>query len=134
MLRSELEIAAGAEIIVDGPLDLTGLFKISLPSRADLSDRPWSPRTPAVLINAEAKPSNFFEILRRGDVMVHHPYDSFRTSIEAFLRQAARDPKVLAVKQTIYRTGGDESNIIQALIEAARWKASRCSSRTTSTL
>ena len=120
VLRSELEIAAGAEIIVDGPLDLTGLFKISLPSRADLSDRPWSPRTPAVLINAEAKPSNFFEILRRGDVMVHHPYDSFRTSIEAFLRQAARDPKVLAVKQTIYRTGGDESNIIQALIEAAR--------------
>jgi len=120
ILSSELEISPGAEIVVDGPLDLTGLFKISLPNRPELSDRPWTPRTPATLAANEPNKNDFFKTLRRGDVIVHHPYDSFRTSVEAFLRQAARDPKVLAIKQTIYRTGDDESRIVQALIDAAR--------------
>src|SRR4029077_18311678 len=63
---------------------------------------------------------DMFEVLRKGDVLVHHPYDSFATSVEAFVRQAARDPRVLAIKQTIYRTAGAETTIVRSLADAAR--------------
>ena len=87
--------------------------------RADLKDQPWVPFTPAELAPVDGR-TDFFRVLRNGDVLVHHPYDSFATSVEAFIQQAAADPKVLAIKQTIYRSAGPESAIVSALTNAAR--------------
>jgi len=70
-------------------------------------------------VPTEMRP-DIFQILQQGDVLVHHPYDSFATSVEAFIEQAAADPRVLAIKQTIYRTAGTDSAIVQALANAAR--------------
>jgi len=86
--------------------------------RPDLKDEPWSPVTPVPLQSAEGSP-DVFEAIRRGDILVHHPYDSFSASVEAFVEQAARDPEVLAIKQTLYRTSSD-SPIIHSLVRAAQ--------------
>ena len=86
--------------------------------RPDLKDEPWSPVTPGPLQSAEGSP-DVFEAIRRGDILVHHPYDSFSASVEAFVEQAARDPEVLAIKQTLYRTSSD-SPIIHSLVRAAQ--------------
>ncbi|HEU5301409.1 MAG TPA: polyphosphate kinase 1 [Acidimicrobiia bacterium] len=120
VLCRELEIPDGAIVTVDGPLDLTGLWDVCGLDRPELKDEPWTPRTPTVLADVGDVPVDIFRVLRQGDVLVHHPYDSFTTSVEAFVRQAARDPRVLAIKQTIYRTAGPESTIVSALADAAR--------------
>ena len=119
VLSRELEVPPGATEVVDGPLDLAGLFDVCSLDRPDLKAEQWSPQT-----QHEIAPTNggqdIFRTLRSGDLLVHHPYDSFASSVEAFVKQAARDERVLAIKQTIYRTAGAESGIVQSLIDAAR--------------
>jgi polyphosphate kinase len=101
-----------------GPLDLGGLWALHSLERPDLKD-PVSKRvTPARLDAGEDERADLFAVIRDGDVLVHHPYDSFRTSVEEFIRQASTDPQVLAIKMTLYRTSGD-SPIVRSLIRAA---------------
>jgi polyphosphate kinase len=120
VLCRELELEPAAVVTVDGPLDLSGLWDVYALDRPELKDEPWAPRTDARLTATEDLPVDLFRVLRGGDVLVHHPYDSFATSVEAFVRQAAADPNVLAIKQTIYRTAGPESAIVRSLVDAAR--------------
>jgi polyphosphate kinase len=120
VLCRELEISPSAVVTIDGPLDLGGLWLLYALERPELKDNPWKPQTqPALAIGEDGGP-DMFRVLRRGDVLVHHPYDSFATSVEAFVYQAARDPNVLAIKQTIYRTAGPDSAIVASLVYAAR--------------
>src|SRR6185369_6942996 len=99
--------------------DLTGLFAIAELDRPDLKPVPWSPVTPPRLIPPdEDEPADVFAAIRAGDILVHHPYESFAASTERFITQAAEDPDVLTIKQTLYRTSGD-SPIVQSLIRAA---------------
>ena len=118
LLATELEIGADGIFRVGAPLDLSGLWGVYALDRPDLHGETWTPMTPPSLANAAHEPSQFFSLLRERDVLVHHPYDSFATSVEAFVAQAAEDPAVLGIKQTLYRTGGD-SPIVASLIRAA---------------
>ncbi|MER6576267.1 RNA degradosome polyphosphate kinase [Nonomuraea sp. NPDC001023] len=111
-LIEELELAPHEIYRLPGPLDLTGLHAIADLDRGELSYRPF---VPAEVINAE---DDLFSTLRERDVLLHHPYDSFATSVQRFIEVAAADPRVLAIKQTLYRTSG-ESPIVDALIDAA---------------
>ncbi|MCU0273421.1 MAG: polyphosphate kinase 1, partial [Acidimicrobiales bacterium] len=99
-----------------GLLDLSGLFSIVALDRPDLKDPPWTPVIESPLDEAEDR--GIFAVLEEREVLVHHPYDSFAGSVETFIRQAAVDPAVLAIKMTLYRTSGD-SPIIEALVRAA---------------
>jgi polyphosphate kinase len=118
LLASELEVARDGVFRVEAPLDLSGLWGVYALDRPDLHGETWTPMTPPYLATAANEPTEFFAMLRERDVLVHHPYDSFATSVEAFVAQAAVDPAVLGIKQTLYRTGGD-SPIVASLIEAA---------------
>ena len=118
MLMRELELEPNDVYRIPGPLDLSRLFEIAELDRPDLRDEPWAPVTQSRLIRSDDEPTNFFTVLRDRDILVHHPYDSFASSVEEFIRQAATDPRVLAIKQTLYRTSGD-SPIISSLISAA---------------
>ena len=102
------------------PLDLTGLGKVADLDRPELKFPRFVSRTPAALVDIDSESSDgeIFQVLKNRDVLLHHPYDSFTTSVTRFLEQAANDPHVLAIKQTLYRTSGD-SPIVDALIEAA---------------
>ncbi|HEX4817055.1 MAG TPA: RNA degradosome polyphosphate kinase [Nonomuraea sp.] len=111
-LVEELELAPHEIYRLPGPLDLSGLHAIADLERGELSYRPF---VPAEAINAE---DDLFATLRERDVLLHHPYDSFATSVQRFIEVAAADPRVLAIKQTLYRTSGD-SPIVDALIDAA---------------
>ena len=118
-LVEELDVTASEVFYVPWPLDLRGLGVIAELPREDLLLPAFVPKTAAGLISVEsASAPNVMEAMRRGDVLLHHPYDSFSTSVQLFLQQAAVDPQVLAIKQTLYRTSGD-SPIVKALIEAA---------------
>jgi polyphosphate kinase len=118
LLRRELDLEAYEVVVTPGMLDLGGLWSLVDLDRPELKQEPWVPVTQPRLSNGEAPP-DLFGVLRAGDVLVHHPYDSFTSSVEAFVEQAARDPAVLAIKQTMYRTSAQESPIIRALIRAA---------------
>jgi polyphosphate kinase len=118
LLCRELELSDSDVNVIDGFLDLGGLWSLYALDRPDLKEEPWVPQTPVVLQGTDPPP-DFFRILRGGDVLVHHPYDSFATSVEQFVEQAASDPHVLAIKQTIYRTAGAESSLVSSLIKAA---------------
>ena len=120
VLCRELQIPADAVVSIDGPLDLSGLWDIYALDRPDLKDQPWLPQTSPGLLPAGEESPDLFRLLRSGDILVHHPYDSFATSVEAFVNQASRDPDVLAIKQTIYRTAGTDSAIVRSLVDAAR--------------
>lgn len=119
LLIREFEISEREVSTLPAPLDLRGLFTISGLDRPELRYPKHVPVTNAWLrpANPEDKPDLFAAVSRR-EVLVHHPYESFSTSVQAFLEQAASDPQVLAIKQTLYRTSGD-SPIIAALIKAA---------------
>jgi polyphosphate kinase len=103
---------------VPGLLDLSALWQIYDIDRPALKDRPFVPATPPRFAEGET-PKSVFATLRDGDVLVHHPYESFATSVQRFVEQAAADPDVLAIKQTLYRTSGD-SPIVDALVDAAQ--------------
>jgi polyphosphate kinase len=118
LLSRELEIPAGDVTVIDGPLDLAGLWTLYAVNRPELKEDPWVPQTQVLLSGSDPAP-DFFRLLKTTDVLVHHPYDSFATSVEQFVDQAAGDPHVLAIKQTIYRTAGPESTIVRSLIKAA---------------
>jgi polyphosphate kinase len=117
LLLRELDVNPVDVIEVQGLLDLSSLWQIYGVDRPDLKDPPFVPATPAAFGERET-PKSIFAALRDGDVLVHHPYDSFSTTVQRFIEQAAADPNVLAIKQTLYRTSGD-SPIINALIDAA---------------
>jgi polyphosphate kinase len=118
LLMRELEVEPDDLYAVDGPLDLGGLWSVYELDRPELKDETWVGITQPALVDAEGDPADLFAVLRERDVLVHHPYDSFTTSVVAFVEQAAADPDVLAIKQTLYRTSGD-SPIVKALIRAA---------------
>jgi len=118
LLTGELDLAPADVYPVEGLLDLTGLWAVHDLERPDLKDDAWAPMTQPGLATAEDEPVDIFAVLREKDILVHHPYDSFTTSVEAFIKQASRDPNVLAIKQALYRTSGD-SPIVKALIRAA---------------
>ncbi|MDD7813864.1 RNA degradosome polyphosphate kinase [Mycolicibacter sinensis] len=117
LLLRELDVHPGDVIEVPGLLDLSALWQVYRQDRPDLKDRTFVPATHPAFAERET-PKSIFATLREGDVLVHHPYDSFATSVQRFLEQAAADPGVLAIKQTLYRTSGD-SPIVTALIDAA---------------
>jgi polyphosphate kinase len=117
VLVNELEISPSDVVTVPGLLDLSSLMALYELDRPELKDEPFVPATHPRLSEGET-PKSVFATLREGDVLVHHPYDSFATSVQRFIEQAAADPNVLAIKQTLYRTSGD-SPIVEALIEAA---------------
>ena len=118
LLTRELDLTDDDVYEHVGPLDLGGLWALQSLDRPDLKDRPWAPVTPARLTPGEDDRSDLFATIRSGDVLVHHPYDSYVTSVEEFIHQASRDPKVLAIKITLYRTSG-RSAIVKSLIRAA---------------
>lgn len=119
LLVSELDISEDEVFRLPGPLDLRGLHSIADLPRDDLKYPSFVPATHPRLAEVESSaPVDVFKALRRRDVLLHHPYDSFATSVQRFIEQAAADPHVLAIKQTLYRTSGD-SPIIDALIDAA---------------
>ena len=119
LLVSELDISEREVFLLPGPLDLRGLFSLSGIDREDLKYAAFLPSTHPHLAEVEtAKPADMFAALKQRDVLLHHPYDSFATSVQRFIEQAAADPHVLAIKQTLYRTSGD-SPIVDALIDAA---------------
>ncbi|MCA2244632.1 MULTISPECIES: RNA degradosome polyphosphate kinase [Mycobacterium] len=117
LLLRELDVHPGDVIEVPGLLDLSSLWQIYDLDRPALKDPAFVPDTHPAFADRES-PKSIFATLREGDVLVHHPYDSFSTSVQRFIQQAAADPNVLAIKQTLYRTSGD-SPIVRALIEAA---------------
>lgn len=119
LLLKELDITEQEVYRLPGPLDLRGLFDLGRIDRPDLHFPPHVPTTALAFQPGDNNErADIFAAIRKGDVLVHHPYESFATSVQAFLEQAAKDPHVLAIKQTLYRTSGD-SPIVQALIDAA---------------
>ncbi|MEX2202817.1 MAG: polyphosphate kinase 1 [Actinomycetota bacterium] len=118
LLLRELDLDASEVVVTPGLLDLGSLWSLYGLDRPELKHEPWIPATQPRLANGDGPP-DLFGALRAGDVLVHHPYDSFSSSVEAFVQQAALDPAVLAIKQALYRTSTQESPIIRALIRAA---------------
>ncbi|QAY69821.1 RNA degradosome polyphosphate kinase [Xylanimonas protaetiae] len=119
LLVRELDVVEDEVYELPAPLDLTGLNIVADVERPALHFPPFVPTTHRQLAEVEsATPTNVFAAIKRRDVLLHHPYDSFSTSVQTFLEQAAADPRVLAIKQTLYRTSGD-SPIVDALIDAA---------------
>ena len=118
-LAEHLQIAPENIISVPNPIDLTSLHKIADLELSELKFVPFRSRTSKSLKQVDTEDSDmFFSAIRQGEILLHHPYESFTSSVVSFLENAARDPQVLAIKQTLYRTSGD-SPIIEALIEAA---------------
>jgi polyphosphate kinase len=119
LLQRELDVDDDAVVAVEGPLNLGDLWGLAgAIDRPELADTPWVGTTQPRLTGTGSEPVNIFDTIRQGDLLVHHPYDAFSTSVERFLSQAADDADVLAIKQTLYRTDGD-SPIVNALIRAA---------------
>jgi polyphosphate kinase len=119
LLVRELDITKEAVYRVSAPLDLTLLDELAALERPDLNAPGFVPATPPALRGTEDSPADIFAAMRQTDVLLHHPYDSFAASVQAFIEQAGADPDVHAIKLTLYRTSG-ESPIVDALVDAAR--------------
>src|SRR3954449_5803191 len=122
-----LEVEERQVYDIEGMLDLGDLWEIyGLDGHSDLKDAPWSPVTLPAFVGDEGQKPDIFAAMREGDLLVHQPYDSFATSVERLAEQAVRDPDVLAIKLTVYRTS-DDSTLIPSLIKAAeRGKQAVC--------
>ncbi|MDA0181597.1 polyphosphate kinase 1 [Solirubrobacter phytolaccae] len=122
-----LEVEPEDVFETDGLLDLKDLWSIvGLSGYSELRDPPWSPVTQPLLQPDEEEQPDVLGAMRKRDILLHHPYDSFVTSVERFVEQAVNDPEVLAIKQTVYRTS-DDSPLVPALIRAAeRGKQAVC--------
>ena len=119
LLMRELQVEAEDIFPLPGLLGLSDLMELYAIDRPDLKDEPFYPLTNRDLVpTTDDSTVDVFSVLRKKDILVHHPYESFTTSVQRFIEQAAADPDVLAIKQTLYRTSG-ESAIVDALIEAA---------------
>lgn len=119
LLQREMEVDPHDVVVVNGLLDLTCLWQLYSLDRKELKEAPFVPATHQAFGEHET-PKSVFATLREGDVLVHHPYDAFSTSVQRFIEQAAADPNVLAIKQTLYRTTSGDSAIVNALIHAAQ--------------
>ena len=119
LLVRELELTEDDVYVVDGLLDLSAVGFFADLDRPELKAEQYTPVGPPGLTRRDGEPADFFTVLKAGDVLVHHPYESFTGSVVAFTRQAAADPQVLAIKQTLYRTSGPASPIALALARAA---------------
>jgi polyphosphate kinase len=126
-LTTALDVSPRDVYPVEGMLDLTGLLELTkLPGFADLRDEPYTAVVPPRVRGGEDGRPDVMGAMRDGDLLVHHPYDSFASSVESFVEQAVADPQVLAIKQTVYRTS-DDSTLVPALIRAAeRGKQAVC--------
>ena len=118
LLMRELDLRPEDVYEIDGLLDYGGLWGLHQLDRPDLKDEAFSPVMPSRLVALEDEPQDIFAAIAEGDIFLHHPYESFALSTEAFVKKASRDPGVLAIKQTLYRTSGD-SPVVTALIRAA---------------
>lgn len=126
LLAEELEVQPEDIYTVDGLIGLRDLMSFTSIAAPDLKDKPWAPVLPRwwresdhfLMESRGGDEKDLFAIVRQKDVLVHHPYHSFSATVEKFITQAAADPKVLAIKMTLYRTSGD-SPIVNALIDAA---------------
>lgn len=118
-LAEEIKINPENIFHITAPLDLTSLNKIADLDFPDLKFDPFRSRSAKALSEVDQEdPDLFFAAIRQGEILLHHPYESFTSSVVQFLQNAAQDPQTLAIKQTLYRTSGD-SPIVEALIEAA---------------
>ena len=126
-ITGSLDVSAEDVFDVPGLLDLKDLWDVvGVPGYAELRDPPWTPVTQPRLQADDNEKPDVLAAMRRGDILLHHPYDSFATSVERFVEQAVNDPNVLAIKQTVYRTS-DDSPLVPALIRAAeRGKQAVC--------
>jgi polyphosphate kinase len=118
LLQRELDVEASDVYHLAEPLDLKSLSAIAFMKRPELHFEPHQITTNRYLETDPDEPADIFAAIREREILVHHPYETFATSVQAFLEQAAADPQVLAIKQTLYRTSGD-SPIVDALIDAA---------------
>jgi polyphosphate kinase len=118
LLMRELQLTERDVHRLPGPLGLADLFELASLDRSDLNEPPFAGATPPEVAIGDNGTPDLFRTLRAGDLLVHHPYDSFATTVQDFIEQAAADPQVLAIKQTLYRTSG-ESPIVDALVAAA---------------
>jgi polyphosphate kinase len=118
LLVRELELTPEDVTFHRSPIDLSFLWELLEAERPDLKDEPWPPVTAGRIAAAEMTNRPIFDVVRHRALLVHHPYESFSSSVEAFISQAADDPRVQSIKMTLYRAGGD-SAIIRGLIRAA---------------
>lgn len=118
LLLRELDLGPRDVTAHRAPLDLTCLWQLHALDRPDLKDRPWPPVTAGRIAAAEEADRSIFSVIRERPLMVHHPYESFASSSESFIAQAADDPRVQSIKMTLYRAGGD-SPIARSLMRAA---------------
>jgi polyphosphate kinase len=118
LLVSELELEPADVYVAETPLALTDLWELYGHDRPDLKDAPFTPVVPMAFRSEDDEPADIFALLRERDVLVHHPYESFNSSVQELIRQAANDPAVQAIKLTLYRTSGD-SPLVDHLIRAA---------------
>jgi polyphosphate kinase len=119
LLCDELELDRADVFVLRGPLGLDGLSALVDLDRPDLLHPPFTPTVPPALAAPAGEQADVLAVLRQRDLLVHHPYEAFASSVQAFIAQAAHDPDVLAIKLTLYRTSGPGSPIIRALLDAA---------------
>jgi polyphosphate kinase len=119
LIEEELHVDPVDVYVTRSLLGMADLMELTKLDRPDLKYEPWTGVTQSRLQPVASGVRDIFSVIADGDVLVHHPYDAFSTSVEQFVSQASRDPAVLAIKQTLYRTSGEDSRIVRALVRAA---------------